>query len=136
VKKAKKATLEKFRCEHNSVRKETNQRRMTEIREAVALTPDRAVINSSVPMIKTWATQMKMIIAAVQEFDREIEVLCQSHQEFFIFDSLPGAGPVYASRLTAAFGTDRNRWSKVDELLCLSGIAPVIERSGKREWIR
>lgn len=100
------------------------------------MTPDRAVINSSVPMIKTWATQMKMIIAAVQEFDREIEVLCQSHQEFFIFDSLPGAGPVYASRLTAAFGTDRNRWSKVDELLCLSGIAPVIERSGKREWIR
>lgn len=136
VKKAKKATLEKFLHEHNSVRKETNKRRITEIREAVALTTDRAVINSSVLMMRTWATQMKTIIAAVLEFDREIDKLCQSHQDFFIFDSLPGAGPVYSSRLTAALGTDRNRWSTVDELLCFSGIAPVIERSGKSEWTR
>jgi transposase len=136
VKKAKKATLEKFLREHNSVRRETNERRMTEIREAVALTTDRAVINSAVLLIKVWAEQMKTISAAVQEFDREIDRLCQSHQDCFIFNSLPGAGPVYTSRLTAAFGTDRTRWSTVDELLCLSGVAPVIERSGKSEWIR
>lgn len=136
VKKAKKATLEKFLHEHHCVRTETHKRRLTEIREAVALTTDRAVINSSVLMIKTWAAQMKTIIAAVLEFDREMDKLCQSHQDFVIFDSLPGAGPVYASRLTAPFGTDRNRWSTLDELLCLSGIAPVIERSGKSEWIR
>lgn len=128
VKKAKKATLEKFLREHNSVRRETNERRIAEIREAIPLTTDRAVINSSVLMIRVWAAQMKTIIASVQEFDREIEQLCQSHQDFFIFDSLPGAGPVYASRLTAAFGTDRQRWSRVEEVLCLSGIAPVIER--------
>ena len=129
-------TLEKFLCEHNSVRKETNTRRIAEIKEATPLTTDRAVINSSVLMIHALAAQMKTTVAAVQEFDREIDRLCQSHQDFFIFDSLPGAGPVYASRLTAAFGTDRNRWGTVDELLCLSGVAPVIERSGKSEWIR
>ena len=120
----------------NSVRRETNGRRITEVTEAVALTTDGAVINSSVLMIKVRAAQMKTVIAAVQEFDRQIEQLCQSHQDFFIFDSLPGAGPVYASRLCAAFGTDRERWSRVEEVLCLSGVALVIERSGKSEWIR
>lgn len=136
LKRVKRTTLEKFLYEHHSVRQETNARRMAEIKEATPLTTDRAVINSSVLMIRALAAQMKTTIAAVEEFDREIEVLCQSHQDFFIFDSLPGAGPVYVSRLTAAFGTDRKRWSKVDELLCLSGIAPVIERSGKQTWIR
>jgi transposase len=136
LKRAKKTALEKFLYGHNSVRKETNARRIAEIKEATPLTTDRAVINSSVLMIRALAAQMKTTVAAVQEFDREIDRLCQSHQDFFIFDSLPGAGPVYASRLTAAFGTDRNRWSTVDELLCLSGVAPVIERSGKSEWIR
>jgi transposase len=136
VKRAKKATLEKFFREHNSVRRETNQRRIAEIKEAVPLTVDATVINSSVLMIKALAEQMKTTLAAIEAFDREIAELCQQHQDFFIFDSLPGAGPVYVSRLTAAFGTDRSRWSKVDELLCLSGIAPVIERSGKQTWIR
>ena len=136
VKRAKKGTLEKFFCAHNSVRKETNRRRIAEVKESVALTTDRAVINSSALMVRAFCAQMQAALSAIREFDREIEALCQSHQDFFIFDSLPGAGPVYVSRLTAAFGTDRNRWRKVEELLCLSGIAPVIERSGKSEWVR
>ena len=136
LKRAKKSALEKFLYEHNSVRKETNSRRIAEIKEAAPLTTDRAVINSSALMIGALAAQMKTTVAAVQECDREIDRLCQSQQDFFIFDSLLGAGPVYASRLTAAFGTDRNRWSTVDELRCLSGVAPVIERSGKSERIR
>jgi transposase len=136
VRKAKKATLEKFLREHNSVRRETNERRIKEIREATALTTDRAVINSSVLMIKTWAMQMKTLITAVAEFDRQIDELFRNHQDFLVFDSLPGAGPVYASRLCAAFGTDRQRWGTGGELLCLSGVAPVIERSGKSAWTR
>lgn len=109
---------------------------MREIREATALTTDRAVINSSVLMIKTWAMQMKTLITAVGEFDRQIARLFHHHQDFLVFDSLPGAGAVYASRLCAAFGTDRRRWGTAGELLCLSGVAPVIERSGKSEWTK
>lgn len=136
VKRAQKATLERFFHAHHSVRKETNQRRIKEIKEAIPLVTDRAVINSSVLIVRALCAQLQATLSAIQEFDREIEALCHSHQDFFIFESLPGAGPVYASRLAVAFGTDRSRWSKVDELLCLSGIAPVIERSGKSEWIR
>lgn len=50
--------------------------------------------------------------------------------------SLPGAGPNYAARLTAALGTDRERWQSADELARLSGIAPVLERSGKSCRVR
>lgn len=136
VKLVKPKTLEKFFCAHNSVRKETNERRFTSIKEAVPLTTDRAVINSSVLMVKALASQMKTTLEAIREFDREIDALCHSHQDYHIFDSLPGAGPVYSSRLLAAMGTDRSRWDTVDALLCFSGVAPVIERSGQSEWIR
>ncbi|MGH9941100.1 MAG: transposase [Pyrinomonadaceae bacterium] len=54
----------------------------------------------------------------------------------FIFDSLPGSGTVYSSRLLAALGTDRSRWASVDDLLCFAGVAPVMERSGKQARIR
>jgi transposase len=130
IKRAKHVTLEKFFREHHSARQETNQRRIREIKAAVPLTTDAAVINSSVLMVKAVAQQMKTTLCAIKEFDREIERLCQSHQDFCIFESLPGAGPVYVSRLTAAMGTNRERWTTPDELAQLSGIAPVIEKSG------
>jgi hypothetical protein len=136
VKKAKPPTLEKFFREHNSMRKETIEKRITAIKEAVPLITDKAVINSSVLMVKALASQMKTTIEAIKEFDTQIDALCHSHQDYHLFNSLPGAGPVYGSRLLAALGTDRERWTTVDELLCFSGIAPVIERSGKSEWIR
>ncbi len=87
-------------------------------------------------MVKALAAQMKTTLEAIRECDRELDALCHSHQDYHLFDSLPGAGPVYGSRLLAAMGTDRSRWNTVDELLCCSGVAPVIERSGQSEWIR
>ena len=136
LKRAKASTVEKFLQEHNSVRKETNSKRLIAINEAVPLVTDRVVINSSVVMIKALCEQMQTTIESIAEFDRQIDALCQSHPDFFIFDSLPGAGPVYTSRLLAAMGSNRERWSSADELLCFSGVAPVIEPSGKSEWIR
>ena len=35
----------------------------------------------------------------------------------------------------AFFGTDRERYHSAEEVACFSGIAPVRERSGKRDWI-
>jgi len=136
VKKVKRATLEKFFRAHNSVRQETNENRIAAIKEAVPLITDCAVINSSVLMIKALCAQMKTTIESIREFDQQISALCQSHQDYYLFASLPGAGEVYASRLTAAMGTDRERWTTADELLRFSGIAPVIERSGKSARIR
>jgi transposase len=136
IKKVRPSTLERFFHEHNSVRKETIANRIAAIKEAVPLTTDQAVIRSSVLMINALATQMKTTIAAIRVFDDEIEQLCRTHEDYHLFAALPGAGTVYAARLTAAMGTDRSRWPTADELLCFSGVAPVVERSGQSTWIR
>jgi transposase len=136
VKKVKPSTLEKFFHAHHSMRKETIANRIAAIKEAIPLATDQAVIRSSVLMINALATQMKTTIEAIRAFDQEIEQRCRMHAEYHLFASRPGAGPVYAARLTAAMGTQRDRWTTVDELLCFSGVAPVMERSGKVTWVR
>jgi transposase len=127
IQKVRPSTLEKVFHEHHSVRKETISTRMAAIKEAVPLTTDQAVINSSVLMIKALAAQMKTTIEAIRAFDHTIEQICSMHEDYHLFTSLPGAGTVYAARLTAAMGTDRDRWATVDDLLCFSGVAPVME---------
>jgi transposase len=136
LQKVRPATLEKFFHEHNPVRKETIAQRMAAIKAAIPLITDQAVMHASVLMIKALATQMKTPMEAIREFDHEIEQLCRTHEDYPLFASLPGAGPVYAARLTAALGTVRDRWPTVEDLLCYSGVAPVMERRGKSTWIR
>lgn len=60
---------------HNSVRQETNENRIAAINEAVPLTTERAVINSSVLMIKALCAQMKTTIESIREFAQEISAL-------------------------------------------------------------
>jgi transposase len=136
VRKVRSATLEKFFRTHNSVRKQGNEERIRQIKEAIPLTTDRAVIDSSVLMIQALASQMKTTLAAIRQFDRRIEELCEGHEDYHLFASLPGSGSNYSSRLLAAFGTDRERFTSGDEMARLSGIAPVMERSGQSRWSR
>jgi|SRR3954452_10515289 transposase len=136
LKGVRRSTLERFFREHNSVRREVIDRRIQQIKESRPLTTDRAVICSSMLMISALASQMKATLAAIRSLDREIERICRAHEDFQLFNSLPGAGEIYASRLLAAMGTDRQRWATAEELACFSGIAPVIERSGRSVWVR
>lgn len=132
----KRTTLLNFFRAHHSGRTDTLEKRLAAIKESVPLTTDRAIIDSSVLMITALAAQLKTTLAAVKQFDEEIARLCAVHPDFPLFQSLPGAGDVYASRLLAVMGTQRDRWASAAELACLSGIAPVMERSGQSVWIR
>jgi hypothetical protein len=134
--KVRPSSLEQFFHAHHSVRKETVVNRMAAITAAVPFTTDQAVMHASVLMIKALATPMKTTIEAIHAFDHEIAKLCRTHQDYHLFAALPGAGPVYAARLTAAMSTARDRWTTVEELLCVSGVAPVMERRGQSTWIR
>jgi transposase len=136
VQRVRRETLSKFFRAHHSVRRETIERRVEGIKQAVPLVTDRAVIASSVLMVKALASQMRTTLEAINEFDSEIAALCAVNEDFTIMKSLPGAGPNYAARLVVALGTDRERWQSADELAQLSGIAPVIERSGKTCRVR
>jgi transposase len=65
----------------------------------------------------------------------EIEEAASAHPDFFIFESLPGAGSALAPRLLASFGSQRDRYGSAEEVQRYSGIAPVMEKSGKKKWI-
>ena len=136
LKGVRRQTLEKFFRAYNSHRKETLERRLDAIRQAAPLVTDRAVINSSVLMAQALVSQLKTTLSAVGRFDSEIEELCRAHEDYDLFASLPGAGKVYTSRLLTAMGADRGRWASADELLRFSGVAPVVERSGRSSWTR
>jgi transposase len=136
LKRARRETLLRFFRSHHSVRRDTLEARLAAIKGAVPLTSDRAVLRSSSVMARALAAQMKATRAAVAGLEREIAGLCAAHEDYELFASLPGAGPVYASRLTAALGSDRGRWQSADEVACLAGVAPVIERSGQSCWVR
>lgn len=130
------ATFEAFFRRHHCFKRDTIERRIASIRVAVPLTTDEAVISASVVMVKALAAQMKTTLDAITELDRQIARLCSTHPDFSLFDALPGAGPVYASRLLAAFGARRDRFASADELTRASGIAPILERSGSKSVVR
>ncbi len=132
----KRSTLLNFFRVHHSVRADTLEKRLAAIKASVPLTTDRAIIDSSGLMIKALAAQLKTTSAALKQLDEAIAKLCAVHPDFPLFQSLPGAGEVYASRLLAMLGTQRDRCSSAAALACLSGIAPVMERSGQSVWIR
>ena len=136
LQKVSPATLEKGFHEPNAGRKETITRRIAAIKTAIPFMTAQAVMHASVLMIKAFATQMQTTLAAIRTFDHELEQRCRTPADSPLFASLPGAGPVYAARLTAALGTLSERWTTGEELRCYSGVAPVMERSGKSPWIR
>jgi transposase len=122
--------LRRFFQAHHAHNPAINQQRMDEIRHAMPATTDQAVIRSSVMVVHTLVEQVRGLAEAIRRFEQAIAGLTRSHVDFPIFASLPGAGPVHASRVISALGTDRTRYACVEDLLTFAGIAPIIERSG------
>jgi transposase len=79
--------------------------------------------------------QLRQSNQAIKEFDRKIKELFKSHPDHFLFENLPGAGEQLAPRLLSLFGSNRLRRDDATDIQKYSGIAPVIERSGKSIWV-
>ena len=129
------AKLRTFLHKHHSRDQEVIERRIVGIRQAVPAIRDRAVIEAKSAVVKVIAQLIRILVQGIAELDRKIEEETAAHPDFFIFDSLPGAGPALAPRLLAAFGSQRACYGSAQEAQAYSGIAPVIERSGKKKWI-
>ena len=111
------------------------ERRLVGIRQAIPAIRDRAVIEAKSTVVKVSAQVIRSLVRGITDLDRKIEEAAAAHPDFFIFESLPGAGAVLAPRLLAAFGSRRERYTSAEEVQTYSGIAPVMKRSGKKKWV-
>jgi transposase len=127
--------LKQFYLAHGCRKPELIQARLQQIQTAQPLTTDGAVITTSVSMVHAIIGQLRPLMSSIKQLDKQIAELFAEHDDQEIFSSFPGAGAVFAPRLLAAFGADRDRFSSAQEMQQLSGIAPVIERSGKTCWV-
>ncbi|MGB8701481.1 MAG: IS110 family transposase, partial [Thermosynechococcaceae cyanobacterium] len=138
LKAAQSATPEELRsffASHHVVRQSAITRRLEQIQSGIPLTEDIGIVSPMQMLVQAWIQQLKLLLKSLQIFEQQIEQIFQAHSDADLFANLPGAGPHLAPRLLVAFGEDRTRFDSAQDLLRYSGIAPVKEKSGKKEWI-
>jgi hypothetical protein len=135
LRRAKPHTVRSFFYAHNSRSRSLIEKRLQQIGQAHEVTDDPALIEPMVLMTKCLVAELRQFNQTINEFDRKIKEIFKSHPDHFLFESLPGAGEKLAPRLLSLFGSDRSRWPDAADIQKYSGIAPVIERSGKSLWV-
>jgi transposase len=135
LKRVRKDHLLKFYHAHHVRRGQLLHGAHEQIRQAVPLVTDSAIVESSALMVQSLCKQLLPLQTAIEEHDRQIEALYAAHPDNTIFASFPGAGAVMGPRLLAAFGTDRQRFTNATEIQRLGGAAPVTERSSTYLWV-
>jgi Transposase len=116
VQLARRSTLESFFRDHHVRSPEVIARRIQAIRAALPLTTDDGVIAPHVLLVQALVAQLRVTLQAITDFDTAIAQRAQSHPDFPLFQALPGAGPVFASRLLVAFGEQRERYPSATAL--------------------
>jgi transposase len=135
LQRARPDTIRSFCTQHNCRDSKRIEERIQKIRQAVPAISDQAVIQPAVTMTRNLVALIATLRAGIAKFDQQIAKAAAVHPDFLVFDSFPGAGPVLAPRLLAAFGSCRERFLNAAEVQKLSGIAPVVNRSGKAESV-
>lgn len=135
VARAQQQTLRKFYYRHNARNEAKIDERLKVLADGRPLTTDGAVVESGMRWVRVLVPQIRSLNSAVEAYDQRICQLFKDHPDAPIFRSLPGAGAQLAPRLLTAFGTDRDRFKTAVDAATLSGVAPVIERSGKQSWV-
>jgi transposase len=135
LQKCKPEIIRQFYRKHGCRHSDLIENRLEQIYKGCPLTTDKAILESSVLMVRTIIPQLHMLIDAIARFDERIEEVYHKQPDSEIFSSFPGAGKALAPRLQAAMGSDRDRFKSPQEVAEYSGIAPVVERSGKSQWI-
>src|SRR6266446_259847 len=132
---ARRTTLETFFRDHHVRSEDVIAQRRHAIKTATPLTTDEGVITPHALLVQALVAQLRVTLQAIADFDIAIAQRAQTHPDFPLFQALPGAGPVFASRLLVAFGEQRERYTSAAALQKYAGVAPVTERSGKKAWV-
>jgi transposase len=133
--RARKARLCAFFHEHNVRYKHIVEQRVQSIMAASPLTADASVIDPNSLLVISLAQQLRVLLQSVERFDAEIAAVAPSLADYELFAGLPGAGPVFAPRLLAAFGEQRECFESANQMQSYVGVAPVTERSGNKCWV-
>jgi hypothetical protein len=105
LQKATPASLRALFRKHRCRDREQIEHRMEAIRQGVPAIHDRAVIEAKSAAVRVIVRVVRILGEGIEDLDGQIEEAAAAHPDFFIFNSLPGAGPVMAPRLLAAMGT-------------------------------
>jgi len=133
--RARRETVTAFFHAHNVRRASTIDARIAKIQSERPLTSDPGVIEPALAVVATLLPQLRALSAGIARLDAEIATRCDVLPDFRIFGALPGAGPVFAPRLLAAFGENRERFADAAAVQKCVGIAPVTERSGNKHLV-
>jgi transposase len=135
LQRAQTETVRRFYTAHNSRRVDVIEERLQLITAATPLTTDPAIVEPARLTVQMLVEQLRALAVAIRRYEARQAELFATHEDAPLFQSFPGAGPVFAPRLLAAFGSDRTRYDSALSIQQYSGIAPVTERSGNRCWV-
>lgn len=135
LQKARPETIQAFYHRQGSRSQKLVEQRLMLIQKAVPLTDETALLQSYALRVQLIAQELQLLHKSLNEFDGQIAAAFKQHPDHFIFDALPGAGPVLAPRLLASLGSERERFARAKNLQCFTGIAPVTKQSGGKCYI-
>jgi transposase len=135
LKKAAPAQLRRFFYAQNCRSEKRIAQRLELIQRARALTEDCAAVQSGRLVVLDLARRIATASEGIQEYEEAIAQAMSRHKDARIFQSVPGAGPVFAPRLLAAFGEDRARFKNAQAAQQHFGVAPVRIQSGESQGI-
>jgi len=131
LKRARPSTIEKFYALGNGRSTKAIQKRLEAIRDARAATTDPVIIGCHSVQMLALVAQIRTLRESIKQYDKQIAETYSTHSDVEIIKSFPATGKVFGPRLIAALGSDRERFESAHEMECYSGIAPVVDRSGK-----
>jgi transposase len=130
LKKTKPGVLRAFFYAHRSRSEARIAARLEAIAQAQPLTEDPALLEPLQLQMTQLVAQLRTLEQTIAAYDAQIRQVFAAHSEAWLFAELPGAGPVLASRLAAAFGTIRANFESSEAFSCWTGVAPVKKESG------
>ena len=134
LKTARPASLKSFYHRHSVRSAELVAQRLAFVQKALALTTDEAVLEPALFHLQALVDQLQVFHKHIARLEKQIDSLFQNHGEAYLFRDLPGAGAALKPRLLVAFGQDRSLYPDPASFQKVSGIAPVVEKSGRQSW--
>ena len=131
LKQSTAATIRAFYYGHQVRSRKAIEARLSLVEKAEPLTSDAPLLEACGLRLGLLLDQIRMINVHVASYENQIDALAVEQPQYAIVQSFPGVGRVIGARLLAALGSRKENLPHALNLACMSGIAPIVKRSGK-----